>query len=123
MEQSPICVENCRRLDEIVKVVAEETGTNEMAHKAIEHRLRILEQGYQQQNNILITMQKQADAIEAMSSKMDDLSNSVGKMSDRIAGIEREPADNWKKMGFEIVKYIVLLMVGAMLAQVSRGLL
>lgn len=122
MDQSQICAENCRRLNELTTTVAEETGANDIAHKAMEHRLDVLEEGYKQQNNILVTLQKQADAIESMNGKIDNIATSVNSMSTRITDIEKEPGENWKKMGFEIVKYIVIAGVGAAIAFIFGGM-
>lgn len=81
-------------------------------------------------------MQKQADAIESMNEKIDNMSdkvdtkidgmserveNAVGKLDKRITEIEMEPADKWKKVSFEIVRYIVLAVVGVAVGYLIKG--
>ena len=84
-----------------------------MEHQSFKRRLDDLEETGKRQNDILVTLQKQADAIETMNGKIDGVASSVEKMSQRVEQIENEPADRWKKMSFEIVKYLILAVLGA----------
>lgn len=111
-----ICIENCRRLQEISDEVARETAANKEAHKDICRRLDSLESSSKEQTQMLVTMQKQADAIESMNGKIDAMSDSVSKIAKRVSDIEREPGDKWKKITFEIIKYVSIAAVGAALA-------
>ena len=45
----------------------------------------------------------------------------MDKLDKRISVIEREPADKWKKLAFEIVKYIVLAAVGVAVGYIIKG--
>ena len=115
-----MCTENCRRLNELEKSVAEETARNEAEHSSYKRRLSDLEDGYKQQNGILITLQKQADAIESIDKKIDGVTGAVEGVSTRLDKIEQEPADKWKKISFEIVKYIVIAAVGVIVGVVFK---
>lgn len=81
-------------------------------------------------------MQKQADAIESMNEKIDNMSdkvdtkidgmserveNAVGKLDKRITEIEKEPGERWKKISFEIIKYVVLAVVGVAVGYFING--
>ena len=112
MDQNQVCADNCRRINELEKTVATETAKNAAEHKACNRRIDDLEEASKQQNGILITLQKQADAIETMNTKIDGMCTAVGDISNRIDIIEKEPADKWKKISFEIIKYVVIAAVG-----------
>ena len=103
------CQQNDQRINELVKDMA----AAKMEHQSFKRRLDDLEETGKRQNDILVTLQKQADAIETMNGKIDGVANSMEKMSQRVEQIENEPADRWKKMSFEIVKYIILAVLGA----------
>ena len=77
-------------------------SANEMEHSSFRRRLDELEKNSGAQTEILLTLQKQGGAIENMG-------ESLRTMTDRI---EQEPADKWKRMLFEIAKYIVLAALG-----------
>lgn len=103
------CQQNDQRINELVKDMA----AAKMEHQSFKRRLDDLEETGKRQNDILVTLQKQADAIETMNGKIDGVASSVEKMSRRVEQIENEPADRWKKMSFEIVKYLILAVLGA----------
>ena len=48
-----------------------------------------------------------------MNLKIDQLAGGVNRMEGRVVEMEREPGERWKKIGFEMTKYIVLAAVGA----------
>jgi len=79
-----------------------------------------LEEAGRRQNEILITLQRQADAIEALNDKIDLLAGGVNRVAGRVDRMEREPGDRWKKICFEIIKYIALAAAGAALAQLTK---
>lgn len=134
--ESQLCLENCRRIDAIADEVARETSANKEAHKEHERRLEALEESGKRQSEILVTLQKQADAIESMNGKIDNMSDKVDtkiddmsdrmenvviKLDERIAIIEKEPGEKWKKISFEIIKYLVIAALGAGVAFLSKG--
>lgn len=111
-----IYLDNCRRLQEISDEVARETAANREVHKEVFRRLGDLEACSKEQNQMLVTMQKQADAIESMNGKIDIMSDSVSEIARRVSDIEREPAERWKKIVFEVIKCVVIAAVGAAMA-------
>ena len=123
--ESQLCLENCRRIDAIANEVARETAANKETHREHERRIEALEESGKRQNDILITLQKQADAIESMNTKIDTMSdhmdNVVIKLDKRIDDIEKEPGEKWKKISFEIIKYLVIAAVGAGVAFLTKG--
>lgn len=92
--------------------VDRETAANRAEHEAYERRLKALESGAKERTDILLAIQRQGDVIENMGKKIGEIAVSVGNVEKRVDEIEKEPAENWKKMGFEIAKCIVLAVVG-----------
>lgn len=98
--------------DDKLMEMANGIARNDQEHKSFRRRLDDLEKEMQKQNGILITLQKQGDAIETMTKALKDVKTTVGSIDARVDRIEREPADKWKKIGMEIVKYLVLAAIG-----------
>lgn len=134
--ESQLCLETRRRIQEIADEVARETAANAEVHKEHERRIEQLEESGKRQSEILVTLQKQADAIESMNGKIDTFSEKVDSKIDsmtermegivnrqdqRITDLEREPGEKWKKISFEVVKYIVIAAVGAGVAFLTKG--
>lgn len=135
MEQ--ICAENRQRIDKIADEVARESAECKTTLKDHERRLGTLEENSKKQSEILVTLQKQADAIESMNGKIDNFSdkvdekfesitgrveNAVNRFDTRISELEKEPGEKWKKLSFEIIKYIALAVAGVVCGYfISKG--
>ena len=101
--------------------VDEQTAANKAEHESFKRRLKDLEDGGKERTEMLLAIQRQGDAIQSMDKKMDGISASVGRVEKRVDEIEKEPADKWKKISFEIVKYVVLAVVGAAVGYFLKG--
>lgn len=134
--ESQLCLETRRRVQEIADEVARETAANAEVHREHERRIKQLEESGKRQSDILVTLQKQADAIESMNGKIDTFSEKVDSKIDsmsermecivnrqdqRITNLEKEPGEKWKKISFEVIKYLVIAAVGAGVAFLTKG--
>ena len=99
-------------LMEMKAQVDAETAANKTEHASFRRRLDNLESAGKERTDMLLAIQRQGDAIESMGKKVGEIAVSVGSIEKRVDEIEKEPAENWKKMGFEIAKCIVLAVVG-----------
>lgn len=112
---------NEHELLEMKTQVDQETAANRMEHESFKRRLKELEEAGKERTEMLLAIQRQGDAIESMDKKMDGISASVGRVEKRVDEIEKEPADKWKKITFEIVKYVVLAAIGAAVGYFIKG--
>lgn len=106
---------------ELKAKVDEQTATNKAEHESFKRRLKDLEDGGKERTEMLLAIQRQGDAIQSMDKKMDGIAVSVGRVEKRVDEIEKEPADKWKKISFEIVKYVVLAAVGVAVGYILKG--
>ena len=104
---------HCVSMQEHITQLSEAVAENRTEHRSFRRRLDELEEAGKRQNEILLTLQRQADAIESINKKIDGVADSVKSVAGRVSEIEKEPAERWKKVSFEIIKYIVLAAVGA----------
>lgn len=107
--------------DDKLMEMANGIARNDQEHKSFRRRLDELEKDVQKQNGILLTLQKQGDAIENMTRALTEVKSTVEKIDKRVDKIEHEPADKWKKVTFEIIKYIVIAAIGAAVGMIMKG--
>ncbi len=112
-------MEQMKGMEEIVRL-RETVAANESEHKSFRRRLDMLEDSLRRQNDILITLQRQGDAIENMTRALKEIKLAVEQVDARVGKIEREPAERWKKVTFEIIKYIVIAAVGAAIGIITK---
>lgn len=84
-------------------------------------RIDMLEENSRKQTDILLALQRQGDAIETMNGKLDIVAENVEEVGSRVAVLEQEPAIKWKKITFEIIKYIALAIVGVIVGYFIKG--
>lgn len=97
---------NCEHMREQVAALRADMAAAEKEHESFRRRLHEHDEGLKQLTELTI-------AINGMAKNISDLVGSVDKMDKRLAAIEAEPAENWKKMAFEVLKYVVLGVIGA----------
>lgn len=92
--------------------IAAALSSNETEHKSFRRRLDDHDEALKKQGDILIIMERQSNAIEKMSGAVGRVETKVDKIDSRVAVLETEPADKWKKVTFEIIKYLVVAAIG-----------
>ena len=97
------------QVSQLAECIAESRGD----HRTTLHRLDELEANERQQSGILVTLQHQSDAIEELRTEVSHMAERMRGISGRVEELEKEPGERWKKISFEIIKYIVLAAVGA----------
>lgn len=101
--------------------VDRETAANETEHASFRRRLDNLEEAGKERTEMLLAIQRQGTAIENIGKKVGEIAVSVGDVKKRVDEIEQEPADNYKKLKYEIIKYIVLAVLGAFVGYFIKG--
>lgn len=96
-------------------------ASNETEHKSFKRRLDDHDEALKKQGDILIIMERQSNAIEKMGSAVGRVEQKVDKIDSRVAVLETEPADKWKKITFEIIKYLVIAAVGFAASFIIKG--
>ena len=108
-------------LHEIGEQLAALKGENEEAHKSYQRRIKALEEGQSKQTEMLLAIRDISNAQKNIVTKMTSIDGKVDKLDKRIDVIEKEPGDKWKKLAFEITKYIVLAAVGVAVGYIIKG--
>lgn len=87
-------------------------AANEIEHNDFKRRLDNHSESLKKYGEILVIMERQSNAIESMGGAVGRVEKKVDSIDNRVAIIEKEPADKWKKTSWEILKYVVLALVG-----------
>ena len=105
------CGYNAQQLTEL----RERMASNDQEHESFRRRLN----DHDSKMNCLIEL---TGSVKSLAVSMDQTRKTVEKIDKRVEAIEREPADKWKKIGFEIVKLVTAALVGAALLKFGIGI-
>lgn len=98
----------CMPHDADIKKLREEMGANDKEHESFRRRLREHDEQINAIHQLTATVGQLAQA-------MNDTKKTVEKIDRRVESLENEPADRWRKISFEIIKAVVVALVGAAL--------
>lgn len=97
-------------MEEHLAELRERMASNDKEHESFRRRLR----DHDDKVNCLIEL---TGSVKSLAVSMEQTRRTVEKIDKRVEIIEREPADKWKRIGFEVVKLAVAAIVGAALAK------
>ena len=100
--------------------------------KSNEHRIDDLESDMKETKNMQITLVKLANGVENMGNQLMDVKQDIqdvkkgqDELSDKVTTLENKPAQEEKKkrdkIVFEVVKYVIIGIIGFLLAQLAPG--
>ena len=95
-------------------------ASNETEHKSFCRRLDEHDALLREQNKIVIAIEKQSNAIETMNTSMGRVEKKVDSLSGRVDAMEKEPGEKWKKVTWEILKYVLLAVVGLVVGLIVK---
>lgn len=96
-------------------------AANETEHKSFRRRLDEHTEAIKKYGEILIIIERQSNAIERMGRALDRVDKSIESVGNRVAALEKEPADKWRKITWEILKYVALALIGVAVGWIVKG--
>ena len=100
--------------------VMAQLASNETEHKTFRRRLEEHDALLREQNKIVVAIEKQANAIETMNTSMGRVEKKVDNLSGRVDAMEKEPGEKWKKVTWEILKYVLLAIAGIVVGLIVK---
>ncbi len=100
--------------------VAAQLASNETEHRSFRRRLDEHDALLREQNKIVVAIEKQSAAIETMNKSMGRVETKVDGLSGRVDAMEKAPAEKWKKVTWEILKYVLLAALGIVLGLILK---
>ena len=107
--------------EEQLIALREEMAANNKEHEAFNRRLKEHDQKLGQLNELTVAISRLTDANVNNTKVLEQVKTSVQRLDTRLANIEKEPGETWKKVTFEIVKYVVLAAVGVAAGYFIKG--
>ena len=95
-------------------------ASNETEHKSFCRRLDEHDALLREQNKIVVAIEKQSNAIETMNTSIGRVEKKVDSLSGRVDAMEKEPGEKWKKVTWEILKYVLLAIAGVVVGLIVK---
>ena len=96
-------------------------ASNITEHESYNRRLREHDERLQKLSDVLVVLERLTNSIKSLTDKIGTMDSSMKAIDNRLADIEREPGEKWKRITFEIIKAVVLAAAGAGIAVIIKG--
>ena len=106
--------------EQYVKILSD-LAANEKEHESYNRRLKEHDESLKKLSETQVILERLSNAVSNLTASVGEIKVSVQGVGKRLDAIEREPADNWKKITFEIIKYIVIAAIGAGVGIIIKG--
>lgn len=94
---------------------------NDKEHESYNRRLHEHDEAIKELQKTQIQLANLTNAVNNLSRGIGEVKTAVQGVDKRVAELEREPADKWRKITWEIVKAVVMAAVGAGIAVIVKG--
>ena len=94
---------------------------NEQEHASYNRRLHEHDEKIDKLQQTQIQLANLTNAVNNLASGIGEVKTAVQSVDKRVGELEREPADKWKRITWEIVKAVVLAAAGAGIAILTKG--
>jgi chromosome segregation ATPase len=94
---------------------------NEQEHSSYNRRLHEHDEKIEKLQQTQIQLANLTNAVNNLASGIGEVKTAVQSVDKRVGELEREPADKWRKITWEIVKAVVMAAVGAGIAILTKG--
>ncbi len=92
--------------------IRERLASNEQEHKSFRRRLDEHDERLKKLGDILVAIERQGNALERIGRALDRVEITVDSVDKRVDALEKEPGEKWKKITWEILKYVMLALIG-----------
>lgn len=96
-------------------------AANAQEHESFKRRLTEVEKASKEHGEIMLQMTRQNAAIESILKSQERTEKKIEKVDSRVAALEAEPADKWKKISWEVIKAVVLAAAGIIIGNMIGG--
>lgn len=85
---------------------------NDKEHESYNRRLHEHDEAIKELQRTQIQLERLTNAVNNLTEGISEVKAAVQSVDRRVGELEREPADKWKKVTYEIIKAVVLAAVG-----------
>ena len=95
-------------------------AANQTEHLSYNRRLAEHDEMIRALQQTQIQLANLTNAVNNLATGMNDLKNVVQGVDKRVAEMEKEPADKWKKATWKIIELVIAAAVGAVLVYFTK---
>ena len=99
-------------MDEHVIELRERMAAADKEHESFRRRLAEHDRRLGEISDLTLAVQRQSDVMERVVESQHRTEQSIDRVEKRVVELEREPADRWRKLAFEVVKWAVVGALG-----------
>lgn len=96
-------------------------ASNDTEHGSFRRRLDEHDDKIDKLQQTQIQLVNLTNAVNNLATGVGELKTTVQRVDSRVAALEQEPADKWKKITWEIIKAVVMAVVGAGIVVLTKG--
>lgn len=96
-------------------------ASNETEHLSFRRRLDEHDGDIRELKQTQILLERLTNAVNNLSTGVGELKTTVQRVDSRVAALEQEPADKWKKATWKVIELLLAAAVGAVITLISKG--
>lgn len=96
-------------------------AANQQEHQSFKRRLDAVEESTKEHGAIMKEIWSLSAAIKSILESQQRTEKKIEKVDSRVAALEAEPADKWKKISWEVIKAVVLAAAGIIIGNMIGG--
>ena len=94
---------------------------NDKEHESYNRRLHEHDEALRELQQTQIQIERLTNAVNNLTAGVLDMKTAIQGVDNRVAAIEREPGDNWKKATWKIIELLIAAAVGYFIAIAAKG--
>lgn len=94
---------------------------NDKEHESYNRRLHEHDEAIKELQQTQVQLANLTNAVNNLATGMTDLKTVVQGVDRRVAEMEKEPADKWKKASWKVVELLLAAAVGFLISYLSKG--
>ena len=94
---------------------------NDKEHESYNRRLHEHDEAIKELQQTQIQLERLTNAVNNLTAGISDVKTAVQGVDKRVAELEREPADKWKKATWKVIELLLAAAVGFFISYLSKG--
>lgn len=94
---------------------------NDKEHESYNRRLHEHDEAIKELQQTQIQLANLTNAVNNLATGIGEIKTAVQGMDKRVADIEHEPADKWKKASWKMIELILAAAIGFLISYMSKG--
>ena len=94
---------------------------NDTEHKSYNRRLHEHDEAIKELQQTQIQLANLTNAVNNLANGIGEVKTAVQSVDKRVADLEREPGDKWKKATWKVIELLLAAAVGFFISYMSKG--